>query len=1058
MVTLQNSQNSLLVLFPSRVVLLTFYLVCSLSLALAQQPRFGHEWINHQQTYLKISIGQTARYRITYADLQRAAVPIATVKPAAFQLFRRGIEQSVYVEGQADGRFDATDYIEFYGQANDGTLDSVLYQEASSRQPHTHYSLFSDTAVYFLTWRLDGQLGKRIDTASTSVTGLYHDERDLRLFTTDYPGYPAGIAGQAESSLYTDGEGYTGSAQPPGRFFDQLFSLTTGYYSGLRPQLEVLVVGRTSGTHRVQLWIGPSSEKRRLADSVVFDGFINRRMQVELSWDDVGPDGQLLVSTIAQGASGERYSVSYMQVQYPKRGRAIIQTLPVPIMQPVSFLSLDNRSPSYLIVTHESLMKSAGNTPDAVRAYAAYRASVAGGGFDTCVVRVQQLFDLFTYGERSPLAIRRFVQYMLHRGQPRSLLLLGRARSVPGVRTNPQQALLDLVPTYGFPGSDVLFSAGLNGFSNTVPALATGRINAATPQDVVNYLSKVIEYEAEPAGAIWRKKLLHLSGGRSSDELFLFRNIVQEYRQLAEGMALGASVETIAKQTDDPVETLTIQEPVNDGVGLITFFGHSSLSISDLDIGLVSNDVLGYRNTGKYPFLFVNGCAMGNFFFGAPTLTADWILTPNRGAIAALAHSHLGYIASLRAYGTAFYQVITDSTQLGNSIGEWQQAAIRRALAQSAGPFERANAQQMVLQGDPAIRLFPFSQPDYRLSAPQHWIGPTSHSDSIQLGIVITNGGLFRRSPLTVRIRRWVQGKEVAVVHKVLAEATAYRDTLWVMLPTSATGVGKQVFVVTVNPDHIIAESDFTNNQVVLSADLQKLDSEITVVPDRVPPLIEVAFDNQFIRDQEVVSARPTLTIQIIDDNRLLLRQDTTGLNLYLQRPASNQLFERLSWQQPGVRFLSAQADNVFQITYPMPRLAAGAYQLQLQAEDVSGNKAAPYRINFNVIENRQLTEVKAYPNPFSHYLTFSFTLTGDLAPNEAELRITDLNGCLVRRLTQSARVGLNRWVWDGRSENGAWLAAGAYIYQLSLRSNGANWPATETAQKQQQGRILFIR
>lgn len=1021
------------------------------------QALLGNEWINPKQIYFKLPISQKANYRITYADLARVKVPVQTLDPAAFQVFRRGTEQAIYVAGQADGRFDPTDFIEFTGEPNDGALDSLLYAEAGTRQPHPYYSLFSDTAVYFLTWRLDGLPGKRRLLPTDTSSSNFYQEQVIHLFTSDYPGYPAGIPGKAESSLYEEGEGYTGPALAPGRINEQPFMLADAFRAGPRPRLEVLLTGRTAGLHRIQIWAGQRSGKQQLIDSVSFTGYGNQSISVFLDWAMIGSDGQVLIATSAEGPETAQYSVAYIRVQYPRSGKPSVALRSAPTLQPVSFLSLEKRTPSYLIVSHEALMQPTDTTPNAVRAYAAYRASTAGGGFDTLIVRVSQLMDLFTYGERHPLAIRRFVQYMVQRGSPRFLLLLGRARSVPGVRQHPQQALLDLVPTYGFPGSDALLTAGLNGYPASVPSIPTGRINAGTPREVLHYLNKVREYEAAGSDIGWRKQFLHLSGGRTTQELPLFRGFIDQYRRLAEGVALGAEVQTIAKQTDAYLETLNVREPVNNGLGLLTFFGHSSLSISDLDIGLASDDVLGYRNKGHYPLLFVNGCAMGNFFFGAPTLATDWVLTPDRGAIAAIAHSHLGYIAPLHNLGLAFYSVITDSTQLGKSIGEWQQQTSWRALANSATPYDQANAQQMVLQGDPAIRIFPFTKPDYQLAPRQFWVKQTTQPDSILAGLVITNTGLFRPAPLLVRIRQWIDGHELDRFDTIRPTAPAFRDTLWLKLPLNDTNAKTMLLMATVNPEHRLIESDYSNNQVVFTINLHQPDSIKAVLPDRVPPFTEVTFDGQFIRDQAVVSSQPTLTIQIIDDNPLLIRQDTTGLDLYLQGPTAGQPFQRLTWLRPGLQ-TEILPGNLFRITYLMPLLAAGVYRLQMQATDVAGNRAAPYEISFRVVETNQLTELNVYPNPFSYYQTMDFTLTGSSRPNEAEWCITDLNGRVVRRVKQPVRIGLNQWVWDGRSDTGEWLPTGVYAYRLLLHTAGIDWPATEAAHKRQQGLLLLTR
>ena len=134
-------------------------LLCTI--AHAQKPVYGNEWINLQQAYYKIPIAQKGLYRLTYVDLQRAGLPLTSLDPQKLQLFHRGTEQAIWVEGEADGKFDATDYIEFLGRGNDGVQDSTLYRPASA-QPNPYYSLYSDSTAFFLTIRSDTRTGKRM--------------------------------------------------------------------------------------------------------------------------------------------------------------------------------------------------------------------------------------------------------------------------------------------------------------------------------------------------------------------------------------------------------------------------------------------------------------------------------------------------------------------------------------------------------------------------------------------------------------------------------------------------------------------------------------------------------------------------------------------------------------------------------------------------------------------------------------------------------------------------------------------------------------------------------
>src|SRR5690606_20758808 len=131
--------------------------------------------------------------------------------------------------------------------------------------------------------------------------------------------------------------------------------------------------------------------------------------------------------------------------------------------------------------------------------------------------------------------------------------------------------------------------------------------------EVASYLNKVKEREALPYTDLNRKKLLHLSGGIEVHEPLLFRQIMEDYQAVAEDLYLGGRVQAIVKQSTN-IKLINIAEEVNDGVGMITFFGHSAPNTQDFDIGRASDPVMGYNNAKRYPFMLMNGCDAGSFF------------------------------------------------------------------------------------------------------------------------------------------------------------------------------------------------------------------------------------------------------------------------------------------------------------------------------------------------------------------------------------------------------------------------------------------------------------
>src|SRR5690606_33677644 len=72
---------------------------------------------------------------------------------------------------------------------------------------------------------------------------------------------------------------------------------------------------------------------------------------------------------------------------------------------------------------------------------------------------------------------------------------------------NKEYETMELIPTIGYPGSDLLIVDGLN-INNTenIPAIPVGRISATDNSQVLHYLNKVKTYEGMPSqDAIWQK-------------------------------------------------------------------------------------------------------------------------------------------------------------------------------------------------------------------------------------------------------------------------------------------------------------------------------------------------------------------------------------------------------------------------------------------------------------------------------------------------------------------------------------------------------------------------
>ncbi len=874
------------------VVLLVFSALAVTGFA---QP-YGNEWIDFNQSYYKIKIGKEGIYRLTYANLSNVGFPV-NEDNKRIQLFHRGEEIAVFVNDvNGDNIFNASDYVEFYGQANDGTLDAELYSPAST-QPHTYYNLFSDTTAYYITSNIV-DTGKRMQTSSEFVGGVnesYHLANNLTLFTNEYT---QGLTQATYNSLTTFGvgEGFTGdriteNSNPTKDFL--LTNISQTVTSAPVPTLTILLVGLNDQSHTITVQVGPNTGSLSMLDTYDFTGFNNLLIEENINWSDVSGSGELVVRVHVtnNGGANSNLSVSYINLAYAQNfnmngalskkynlrikgaggndvsitnvpananvyditdaadvrmvndaeiNPTIIQcsfldatserTLWVnevnaiePTIEPISFRPMSTAA-NYIIISHSSLMKPAGGFTDAARAYASYRSTAAGGAFDTLVVDMQQLYDQFSYGEITPLAIRHFMEYMVNMGSPEYLFLMGKALVVSynfHRRPKSEFTYYDLVPTAGQPGADIPFTAGLAGATYEA-AVPTGRLSASKPLDIINYLNKVIEHESTPYNELWRKKMLNLSGGNSESELATFRGYVDGYANTAKGFYLGGETTTLSKTTSAPVEFINVSSEVNSGINQITFFGHSAPNVTDIDIGLVSDPANGYNNKGKYPMVVMNGCNIGNIYIDDYIFGEDWILTPNLGSIALIAHTSFGFSSTLNIWSNLLFSLgYGDIYYMDKSIGTIINEVGKQMAAISTSPFFITQIQQMGLHGDPAIKLFGTQLPDYEINntniQPIELTnqGITAEADSFALALGVRNFAAYLNDSLDVFVRRTLQNGTVIDYDTITYKPVRHRDTLIYIIDNNYGGnFGANSFEIVLDPAGKLTELDEFNNRV----------------------------------------------------------------------------------------------------------------------------------------------------------------------------------------------------------------------------------------------------
>ena len=816
--------------------------------ARAQSGPVGNEWIVPGQPYYKIKVLRDGLHKLDYQYLTRAG--ISGVAPREFQLWRRGRQMAIYVGGNPNA-LDTSTLIEFYGRMNDAALDAELYKKPSD-QPHTYFSLYSDTASYFLTWRT-GTAGRRMQEPA-SAGGTPHPHRllgklDMRInLFKDVP---------AEESVYLPwvepSEGFfMGVTNTELVYTTDSVSVSPAPAAATPPRVEVSLVGapnqalRSGGggvAHHVEVVVVPASGPERVLGLMNFVGLTRARQQFAFQPSDINAAGRLTIKlrNKAPVAADDYFYVVYLRTTtpqanawYPNRHRLVFESdsllagpatyelagVPATVVgfdvqdlynqqrvvstpgagpglsrfvfpaangathqllladelfpftampaQRVSFRPIDPAQPTFVIISHRQLLKPAIGTTNAVKSYAAYRASAAGGRYDTLVVTAQQLYDQFTYGEKSWLALRHFTRWVAAAGpanRERYLLLLGKG-IVPSEPVNRAYFAhygeygVDLVPTSSRSVSDNLITADY-ATDDYVAKLRTGRLTVTTPQQVMNYLNKVMTHDAL-GPAPWRKNVLHLVGAKDAGEAQEFRMYLDQAKARIERPFLGGTVTTESRTGVFPV-SVDISAQLNAGLSVIDYFGHGSNNTFSLDFGAPSR-VPTYNNVGKYPVLFLNGCAGNATYTQSYTVVEDYLFADRKGAIGSLGESGFGYAYPLSvALDTLHRLLFNDPRWYGKPVVAVHDEVVRRL--QRMPLFQNNIGIEQLLstswQGDPTIALYSPALPDLVANAatlsvvPTAGAGPvTAASSSFVLNVGVSNPGKITYEPYVIRVTR----------------------------------------------------------------------------------------------------------------------------------------------------------------------------------------------------------------------------------------------------------------------------------------------------------------
>ena len=507
----------------------------------------------------------------------------------------------------------------------------------------------------------------------------------------------------------------------------------------------------------------------------------------------------------------------------------------------------------YLIISHPSLFSTtSGANP--VEQFRTYRASTVGGSFNSKIYEIDELVDQFAFGiKKHPLSIRNFLRFARTNFTtiPKFVFLIGHGVVYDQYRTNESNAdveKLNLIPTFGWPASDILLSSE---GASSIPITPIGRLSVINGNEVATYLNKVQQYETAQQFSspliqdkAWMKTVMHMVGASDpflQNQLNFYMN---GFKRIIADTLFGANVHTFSKTSTEAVQQITnlqLQQLFTNGITQLTYFGHSSATI--LDFNLENPEA--YNKQGKYPFFIAMGCSAGDFFNFNPsrfyvkeTLSEKFVLAEERGSIAFFASTHIGIVNYLDLYNRKFYEA-ESITQYGKSFGEIIKETITKMLFQ-AGPndfFARFLTEQNTFHGDPALKSNTQPKADYVIEDPQIKITPTFISvaeANFKVNAKLTNLGKAVSNEIAIEVKRQLPNGTIISVLKDTIPGIRFIDSLEISIPINPiTDKGLNKITVSIDVDNKVDELFETNNSIT---------KDVFIYEDEARPVFPLEF------------------------------------------------------------------------------------------------------------------------------------------------------------------------------------------------------------------------
>lgn len=677
------------------------------------------------------------------------------------------------------------------------------------------------------------------------------------------------------------------------------------------------------------------------------------------------------------------------------------------------------------------------------------------------IVTPQQIYNEFSCGAQDISAIRDYIKMLYNKSNKRLRYVLlfgdasydfknksGKVCFIPSYESKVSCSSACIVTDDFF----VCLDDNEGSMDNTSTIdVAIGRMPVTTQEDASAMIDKIESYLSltEESVGSWRKTITFIA---DDDDTYYMHHAEQLEKIIRNDRGDAVDFDKIyldaypqmatSSGQRSPECNAAITNRVELGSSIINYIGHAG------EVGwageriLTNEDIFSWRNSPKLHLMITASCEFSRFDDHTRTSAGEYVfLNHHGGAIAMMTTARVTFASPNYELMKLLYEHLFDMEG-----GEFITMGDIYLHAKQVGDI---NSKAYVYFGDPALKL---NYPENIIeitSINEHDVNETDTLKALQtinIKGVINDPFGTHLSDFNGLLHINIYDKDVTYnTYGNEAEVFAFklRNNL---IYTGKAKITNGVFSAELTLPKDINYS-YGNGLISMYAysdkdDAQGFYSNIIigglnedVVFDDEGPEIKLFIDDEHFADGSMTNENPLLIAYLKDNNGI--NTSSAGIGHDITATLSGATNKTYSLNQ----FYNAptSSDEFGTLTYKLYDLNEGEHILTFRAWDIYNNSSTA-TISFNVVKGRiiNIENVSNYPNPMSDNTNFVFEHNQKDNEIDIVIKIYDVMGQLVRTIEESSYGTTTRSEpirWDGKSDSGASLKAGIYMYNVTIKN-----------------------